>query len=230
MKRKTYSYLLIATLALCTIIIFTNGLYPKAINLSPTPTIFDRPGDCTSDISISVTALSPNGKYVLARWGNGELARLWDVQTGNVLHTFVETPIIRAAFSPSSQHVLIGSYDGTAKLWDISGGTIVHKLIGNADASKGSLAWVDNVSFSPDGTYILTGDATGGYLWDTKTGTKLRSFPGHMESSDVIQFSPDGKHVLMDSTLGTVTLWDVQTGGKLHSFDNWRGVFSPDNQ
>ena len=87
---------------------------------------------------------------------------------------------------------------------------------------------LNDVAFSPDGKYILTG---GGLhppgmakLWDLQ-GREILSFPCKMSVGSVA-FSPDGQRVLTisDSSM----LWDLQ-GRKIRSFPG-AGAFSPDGQ
>jgi WD40 repeat protein len=55
-------------------------------------------------------------------------------------------------------------------------------------------------------------------LWETYTGTKVRSFLGHRQVVSAVSFSPDGKHVLTGSHDKTAVLWETATGTKVRSF------------
>jgi WD40 repeat protein len=71
---------------------------------------------------------------------------------------------------------------------------------------------VDEVAFSPDGRYLVTGswDKTA-RLWDATTGKLISVLAGHSEFINSVRFSPDGRLI---ATAGdsTVRIWDGTTG------------------
>ncbi|CAK0892762.1 unnamed protein product [Prorocentrum cordatum] len=54
-------------------------------------------------------------------------AKIWDCNTGQVLHTLKghQTEIVCVAFSLQGTLVATGSMDNTAKLWDVDSGQLV---------------------------------------------------------------------------------------------------------
>ena len=69
-------------------------------------------------------AFSPDGQ--LATAGDDSTARIWDLDTGEVLHELKHAgfdAIVRTAdFSPSGDRILTSSGDGTARIWDAETG------------------------------------------------------------------------------------------------------------
>ncbi|HEX3998170.1 MAG TPA: protein kinase [Pirellulales bacterium] len=96
-------------------------------------------------------------------------ARIWDVETEQTLATLAghTAAVTSVAFSPDGRRAITGSQDDTAKIWDAVGGTR-----GDAEASrqrrgkemltlKGHTQEVTSVTFSDDGSYVLTGSRDG---------------------------------------------------------------------
>ena len=79
---------------------------------------------------------------------------------------------------------------------------------------KGS---IKGISFSPDGTQIAIGSATGVWLYDAHTGAELALLTDHTSRTDEVAFSPDGK-TLVSGMYDGISLWDIDTGKLLKSF------------
>ena len=98
----------------------------------------------------------------------------------------------------------------------------------------GHTSGVNSVSFSSDGTRILTGssDETA-KVWDARTGTALLELKGHTGVVTGVSFSPDGTRIVTGSDDGTAKVWDAHTGTHLLDLKGHTGhvssaSFSPD--
>ncbi|KAG2033939.1 WD40-repeat-containing domain protein [Suillus americanus] len=78
---------------------------------------------------------------------------------------------------------------------------------------RGHTDYVRSVSFSPDGTHIVTGsDDHTVRLWDAGTGQPLgEPLLGHTSYVTSVSFSPDGTRIVTGSHDHTVRLWDAAT-------------------
>ena len=198
------------------------------------------------DLIATYVAFSPDGK-TLASIGSD--IHLWDVDTGNLRHTFVlkdkvDLNLIQGAlpahvvFSPDGQTLASTSIGKILQLWDVETGDLLHTL-----EHKN---YFTDVAFSPDGKMIAS--AIGGrnghilYFSDVETGQRLRTFTEHGYEINSIAFSPDGQTLAIGSQYtirgndgGDLTLWDLDTGTLLHtlvghSYYILDVAFSPDGQ
>ena len=80
---------------------------------------------------------------------------------------------------------------------------------------------IRGISFSPDGTQIAVGSATGVWLYDTHTGAELALFTDYVSEIGLVAFSPDGK-TLATGEYDTILIWDVATGNLLKSIKRQR--------
>ncbi|KIM41200.1 hypothetical protein M413DRAFT_27599 [Hebeloma cylindrosporum] len=82
---------------------------------------------------------------------------------------------------------------------------------------------VTSVTYSPDGTQILSGcDDQSMCLWDAGKGTQIRSFEGHTDAVNSVGFSTDGiGRIVSASTDGTVRVWDISNGIQLQEFETY---------
>ena len=67
------------------------------------------------------------------RASHGRTARLWDAETGRLLHVLEGHGgwVLSAEFSPDGTHIVTASSDRTARLWDAETGRLLHALEGH---------------------------------------------------------------------------------------------------
>ncbi|BDM78830.1 AAA-like domain-containing protein [Acaryochloris marina] len=73
---------------------------------------------------------------------------------------------------------------------------------------------VNSVSFSPDGTRIVSGSSDNTVrIWDAKTGRPIgEPLKGHWSAVFSVSFSPDGTRIVSGGWDYTVRIWDAKTG------------------
>ena len=75
--------------------------------------------------------------------------RLWDVDTGAVIHALRHTDDVNSvSFSPNGNTIASGSRD-TVRLWNVRTGAHIRTLTGHTGG-------VNSVAFSPDGNKIAS--------------------------------------------------------------------------
>jgi WD40 repeat protein/uncharacterized caspase-like protein len=148
---------------------------------------------------------------------NENQAKIWDVNSGRELHSFMLGNIpIDAAFSPDSR--VLATLDGMGQiwLWDTASGKRLRDL-----SVKGRA--VTSFAFSTDGLTLAMGHSepnsgAGGQisLWDLANGKELGTLPGQGKSVTVA-FSRDSRLLASSNSDDTITIWDVTAGRKLRT-------------
>ncbi|EJC99863.1 WD40 repeat-like protein [Fomitiporia mediterranea MF3/22] len=161
-----------------------------------------------SDIVWSV-AFSPDGKCVASGSWDGT-AKVWDVESGEVLCEFLEengSGVMSVAFSSNRHRIVSGSWDGTVAIWDVESGEVV------SGPFTGRTKGVNTVAFSPEGTHIVSGsEDTIIRVWDVKSGSTIHVLEGHTAAVCSVVFSSDGKRIISGSHDKTIRVWDAMTG------------------
>ncbi|MFB7369484.1 protein kinase [Streptomyces sp. NPDC056222] len=167
-------------------------------------------------------ALTLKPSFALSR--DGELAvtggadcriRVWELQTGQCLHTFPErvdnTHTVLLAEEPGL--AVTADWGGAAHLWDFESGARRCQLYG--DRGHVTKAAMDRV-----GRYALIGDSEGAVcLWDLTRGARIRTMLGHEGKVGAVGMSEDGKYAAsagFDDRIGR--LWQTATGRPLAEF------------
>jgi WD40 repeat protein len=154
------------------------------------------------------TALAISGDCRLGLVAEGSSARLLELPSGKVLHTFAHQAKVRSgAISPDGLQVLVGCDDGLATLWNTATGQRVGQPLRHANK-------VFTVAFHPKEALVMTA-CEGDYsvrLWDAATGALTRSVTGESRTILCAQFSPDGTLLLAGGTESLALLWDVKSG------------------
>jgi len=152
-----------------------------------------------------------------------DTVRVWEADTGRLLHSFQYHFWWGAMPSPDGRALLVGGAIGLSdelSLCDPRSGEVRQLLSAGIDFAP--------PRFSPDGTRLLKGNV----VLDLRTGKTLRvlSFSSVYASA----FSPDGQEILTASGDGSVCLWDASAGQILRTFvgSEYWGIdavsFSPD--
>jgi len=184
------------------------------------------------EVSVARPAFSPDGRRVATTVLGGEV-RIWDVDTGEVLHALEDDDltVFEAAFDPAGRRLATVSTNGKIHVWDAATGERLAVFDGPAGGAKG-------VAFGPGDRLAFAGSGTV-RVWDVAAGRELLALRGHGGMVASVAFSPDGTRLAsggMDyasGAAGEIKLWDARTGRELHSLRGHDGTvesvcFSPD--
>ena len=181
---------------------------------------------------LDALAITKDGKrFVTGGWDG--TARIWDRESGQILHTLKHGGeyVHAVAFSPDGRFLATGSNDaaGFIQIWDTATGQRVRVIKGHEDA-------VLSIAYSKDGSRLLSSsyDKTA-RLWDVAAGKEVRKFAGHTWWVWSAAFSADERRVVTSGQDGTAIVWDVVSDKRSPAFTGHRGpvfsaAFSPDGK
>jgi WD40 repeat protein len=176
---------------------------------------------------------SPDGSRIATISPDGT-AKVWDATSGKELLTLHQgngAGPYWVAFHPDGSRIAVantrGSNEGWVSIWDVVTGELILTL-------PNQNAFVNSVSFGPDGAHILTtSDDQTIRIWDANNGENLQTFFGQTINVTNAVYSPDGTRIASVIGNGQVSVLDSATGRELlrlagHSSDIRTVAFSPD--
>jgi len=183
---------------------------------------------------VTCVQFSLNGLQVAAGRMNDNID-LWNTKTGQKMYRIdsyerrddwrFDTAISDISFSPDGTQFASRS-QSKVRLWDLKTGEEVLENNWSPSVGKG-------VAYSPDGTWVASGNRDGRILVkDTKTGKEIYSLKGHSNDVMTIVFNVDGSRIISGGADGTVKVWDVKNGSCNFGVEpqkySWALAFSDD--
>ena len=125
------------------------------------------------------------------------------------IKTFNHLRVVALAAHPTSSLFAASLEDGSIKIMDAAKLTSTQTLVGHPQPCYG-------LAFSKDGKYLASGDDTARiYLWDVKTGKKIREYPrdkGHKRGIQSISFTRDSKRFASVGKDDVIKVWNTSGG------------------
>jgi len=172
---------------------------------------------------INEIALSPDGNFLAAVYGTLKV-KLWNVETGKVVHTFDNEgyEINYVQFSPDGRLLAASGgcppYLDTSpcsarqlRFWSVKTGRLTKGF--DTTPPEGKAAGTDwgFFAFSPDGKYVATAESEMGEIVLRDSGTKeiIKTSP---VKANVFSFSADGRYIVApDRQRYRIIIWDAKT-------------------
>lgn len=199
---------------------------------------FVQPGEGHHKLQVWCVAASADGRW-LATGAHDGLAKIWDVQTGKLVHTLDSASglVWALAFSPDSKILATGS--GQVTLWNVESGKAVHSFPLPRQANFEPI--VRSFAFHPTNPWLFasTQDRTA-RVYDWKLGKALGVC--HVFPSEVfgLAMSPDGAHLAAACGDQRVAVWNIRSEPPInrspdrwltgHRTPVWGVAFSPDGK
>jgi WD40 repeat protein/tRNA A-37 threonylcarbamoyl transferase component Bud32 len=179
--------------------------------------------------AVTSIAMSPDG-LLLASASSDRTLRLWDLATGNLLHSFAGRSLWFSAghsdrvstvtFSPDGQTLISGSDDGTIKLWDLTTKKLVITLTGHE--------WVISaIAVSLNGQILVSGSGDGVInRWDLNRRKLTSSITKHRDRISGLVISSDGQTLISSGYDRAIRLWDLSNERLMNTFRGHNGRVS----
>lgn len=153
---------------------------------------------------VNVANISPDGRTVVTAERTA-IVGVWDAETGKQLTLLRghEDQIHDVRFSPDAALIASAARDGTARTWDAKTGAplAVHEQRGGS--------YVDAVSFSPDGRWVLSAGNGWAQVWNATSGKEFMTVQvGPSDGgafSTFARLSQDGKSIVVTDDTGATT-------------------------
>ncbi|MFV1968472.1 MAG: WD40 repeat domain-containing protein [Pirellulaceae bacterium] len=159
---------------------------------------------------IRCVAFSPDGRYFAACGSrhakDGQLA-IWETESWRLTHQQRDTiGYPQLAFSPDSKSLVLSRFAPETHLIDIASGKTTRQF-------KGRAAHARCVTFTPDGSRVITGnDDRSARIWDVQTGALLETITGDFGNVYDVDVSPDGRLLaIADGEQYLLRLFDLDT-------------------
>ena len=156
-------------------------------------------------------AFSADSKMIFAAVNDGT-AQLWDVESGQLLRAFKNSPSANHAqisFSADAKAVVLDG--GKSWLEPASGATVNFPDIPNNGGPLG-------IVFSADGSLFAVADSVTAAVWDVAKQRPVNHFSGHNDRITSMAISPDNRLLLTGSADKTARLWEIASGRLLRVY------------
>ncbi len=158
---------------------------------------------------------SPAGNTIASRGWDGIIFWHVDVENDEAIFIGRIPKVSSLTYSSDGATIAVGGNDGTAYLYDAADVEVNSELgqrLEGQSLFSGHKRWANCVTYSPDGTIIVTGNTDGVHLWDATTGQFKATYKGHTDTVHSVAFSPNGTAIVGGSWDGKVHLWNANTG------------------
>lgn len=157
--------------------------------------------------SISAITISNDGTLIASADTGGRIF-IWDTITGKQLYTIDDVLRVNTlqfshdGLKLASSGISSNDVNYTVQIWETRFFSLEVSLPGHESV-------VNNVTFSPDSKYVLTGSRDKTIkVWNLDTAALHQTLRGHNDDVVKMIFSPDGKWLMSSSLDNRVRIWD----------------------
>lgn len=156
--------------------------------------------------ALNNASFSPDGKLVVTTNTSEAIARIWNVETGELMRTLDGYMGIftSASFSPDESSIVTASWNTPTRVWNVKTGELEHTFAG-LDSP------VTCAVFSPDSKRVATASMRKILIWDVESGEQVLACDEIWTLVPCVSFSCDGSRIITTS-LNSVKIRDAKTG------------------
>eukprot|EP01010_Urceolus_cornutus_P001641 NODE_21_length_3354_cov_202.002421_g17_i0.p1 GENE.NODE_21_length_3354_cov_202.002421_g17_i0~~NODE_21_length_3354_cov_202.002421_g17_i0.p1 ORF type:complete len:1047 (+),score=235.92 NODE_21_length_3354_cov_202.002421_g17_i0:125-3265(+) len=190
------------------------------------------PDACPADVrtfighlaKVYCTAVSHDGTLLASASGD-RTVKIWDIKTGDVLHTLIghTSTVFACCFSPLDHQVISASDDHSVKKWDALSGQKLFSMLGHSDS-------VFRCVYSPVGREVASASNDKTIrVWNAKNGRRLCVLRGHTKAVFSVCFSLDGTKIVSAGNDKMLRVWNWAKKQQLFSLEehSFSVSFSP---
>ncbi len=171
---------------------------------------------------------SPSGDMVVGCGHGG--ARCWEVKTARLVWN-IPGIFGSAAWLAGGAQVAMGGADGSIKVFESATGRPLptwrqaqSELPGSLPSEFEPPQQVFDLATSPDGHFLAFGTQDGAAgLLDTRDGSQVRTFEGHISGIRQVAWRPDGSRLATVGEDGTVRVFNPQDGSQVVDMNHGSG-------
>lgn len=162
--------------------------------------------------AVNAIAITPQGN-ILVTASDDKTIKLWNLQTGELIHTFFghSAPVNAVAISPDGRMLVSGSLDRKVIEWKLDKREMIRELYSDFGSPYSHrYGSVHSVAFSCDGGAIASasGDKTI-KIWNRRNGQLVQKLAGHSGKVLSVNFRPQSTILASGSADRTIKIWRV---------------------
>ncbi|MGL5063713.1 MAG: protein kinase domain-containing protein [Microcoleus sp.] len=163
-------------------------------------------------VAVNAIAINPQGN-ILVTASDDKTIKLWNLQTGKLIHTFFghSAPVNAVAISPDGRMLVSGSLDRKVIEWKLDREEMIREFYSDFGSPYSHrYGGVHSVAFSCDGGAIASasGDKTI-KIWNQRNGQLVQKLAGHSSKVLSVCFRPQSTIFASGSADKTIKIWRV---------------------
>ncbi|TAE55849.1 MAG: hypothetical protein EAZ76_15360 [Nostocales cyanobacterium] len=175
--------------------------------------------------NINDIAIHPDN-ITLVSGSDDRQVKLWNLQTGKLLHTFVgqAEAVLSVAIRPDGKYLISGSVDKKISKWQLETKEYCG-ILSYLGYPYSHNSFINALVYSQDGKIIISASQDKTIkIWGSYTGKLNRTLNGHKDTVLTIAITADGKTLVSGSADKTIRVWNIETGQQYYIIDQDLGI------